>query len=101
LREIEPRFTPEKYDLFKNNCNNFTDECSHFLLSKGIPEHITGLPEEILKTPMGQMLKPIIDQMQNQVMSQSGQTQLFPAAFEGSGSQSQQLFPQQRAPLDS
>jgi hypothetical protein len=32
----------EKYDLFNNNCNNFSNECSEFLVSKPIPEHITG-----------------------------------------------------------
>jgi hypothetical protein len=52
----------EKYDLFNNNCNNFSNECSEFLVSKPIPEHITGsyiyiyknifkgLPAEILNT---------------------------------------------------
>lgn len=33
----------EKYDLFKNNCNNFTNECCELLLDKKIPEHITGI----------------------------------------------------------
>ena len=32
----------EKYDLFENNCNNFTNECCEFLLGKTIPEYITG-----------------------------------------------------------
>jgi hypothetical protein len=31
LRDISERFTLEKYCLFKNNCNNFTDECLQFL----------------------------------------------------------------------
>ena len=43
----------EKYDLFDNNCNNFTDEAAKFLVGKGIPEYITGLPKEILNTPLG------------------------------------------------
>lgn len=43
----------DKYDLFKNNCNNFTDECTHFLTGQHIPDYITGLPDEVLKTPMG------------------------------------------------
>ncbi len=43
----------ETYDLFKNNCNNFTNECANFLTGKGLPEHITGLPNEILNTPIG------------------------------------------------
>ena len=33
-----------------------------FLVGKGIPEHITSLPETVLSTPFGQMLKPQLDQ---------------------------------------
>lgn len=43
LRSISSNYTMEKYDLFKNNCNNFTNECALFLVGKGIPEHITGI----------------------------------------------------------
>lgn len=53
LRDIMPRFTIETYDLFRNNCNNFTDACCELLLGHGIPADITGLPMEFLQTPMG------------------------------------------------
>ena len=33
-----------------------------FLVGKGIPEHITSLPQTVLNTPFGQMLKPQLDQ---------------------------------------
>lgn len=33
-----------------------------FLVGKGIPDHITSLPETVLSTPFGQMLKPQLDQ---------------------------------------
>jgi hypothetical protein len=32
LENIRPRFMPETYDLLHNNCNNFSHECSQFLL---------------------------------------------------------------------
>jgi hypothetical protein len=32
LREISSRFTQETYHVFKHNCNNFTNECSSFLI---------------------------------------------------------------------
>lgn len=32
-----------------------------FLVGKGIPEHITSLPQTVLNTPFGQMLRPQID----------------------------------------
>lgn len=38
----------ETYDLFNNNCNNFSDKCSQFLTGETIPDYITGLPKEVL-----------------------------------------------------
>ncbi|EAR99924.3 thioredoxin domain protein (macronuclear) [Tetrahymena thermophila SB210] len=106
LRDISDRFTMDKYDLFKNNCNNFTDECTHFLTGQHIPEYITGLPDEVLNTPMGQMIKPLVDQMQQSVVNASGQSALFPAQFEGVnnpqqmfGNNQQQQQQQQQAPI--
>ena len=32
-----------------------------FLVGKGIPPHITSLPETVLQTPFGQMLRPQLD----------------------------------------
>ena len=58
LREI---YTPESYDLFLHNCNNFSNDFSMFLVGKGIPEHITSLPQTVLNTPFGQMLRPSLD----------------------------------------
>lgn len=71
LREISPKYEPEKYDLFKNNCNNFTDDCLKFLLGKGLPDHIIGLPDEFLKTPLGKLLEPGLNQMQQKMTQQS------------------------------
>ncbi|CAD8110198.1 unnamed protein product [Paramecium sonneborni] len=65
LRDISFNYTMEKYDLFTNNCNNFTNECALYLVGKGIPENIIGLPKEFLNTQLGQMLKPIIVQITN------------------------------------
>lgn len=33
-----------------------------FLVGKGIPEHITSLPQTVLNTPFGQMMKPQLEQ---------------------------------------
>ncbi|KRW99460.1 Thioredoxin-like fold [Pseudocohnilembus persalinus] len=91
LSEISNKYSMEKYDLFSNNCNNFTEDCVHFLCDSHLPEYITGLPAEVLKTPIGQMIKPIIDNMQNQVIQQSGGASLFPQQFEGANN-NQQMF---------
>lgn len=51
----------KSYDLFLHNCNNFTNDFAMFLVGKGIPEHITSLPQTVLDTPFGQMLKPQLE----------------------------------------
>ena len=45
---------------------------SHFLLGRGIPEHIVNLPERVFSTPMGALLRPMIENMQNQIRAQGG-----------------------------
>lgn len=62
LNGIRGKYAMEKYHLLENNCNHFSSECSQFLLGKDIPNHISGLPAEVLNTPFGMMLKPMIDQ---------------------------------------
>ena len=51
-----------RYELFHHNCNNFSHETAQFLVGRGIPQHIVDLPGEILATPMGQMLAPMLQQ---------------------------------------
>ncbi|XP_043280781.1 uncharacterized protein [Venturia canescens] len=59
------KFASGTYNLFKQNCNNFTEEVSNFLVGKGIPKYILDLPEEILRTPLGQQLSPLINSLTN------------------------------------
>jgi thiol-disulfide isomerase/thioredoxin len=61
LESLKEVYTPESYDLFMHNCNNFSNDFSMFLVGKGIPDHITSLPETVLNTPFGQMLRPQIE----------------------------------------
>ena len=63
LREISPRFTPHTYNLLSHNCNTFTNEASQFLTGSKIPSYIENLPEEFLQTPLGSMLRPMIENM--------------------------------------
>ena len=71
LRELSPKFNLSTYDLLKNNCNNFTEECSQFLTGLSIPSYITGLPSEVLNTPFGRMIEPIINSLQSQMINNS------------------------------
>ncbi len=65
LRDVSPRFTQETYNVFKHNCNNFTNECAQFLLGEGIPKDIVNLPNEFLNTPVGRMLMPMLEKAQD------------------------------------
>jgi len=56
-------FKASDYHLLDHNCNTFSDEVSQFLTGNKIPPHITGLPQEVMSTPFGQMLRPMLDQM--------------------------------------
>ncbi|MCJ1256164.1 hypothetical protein MMC24_003984 [Lignoscripta atroalba] len=63
LESLKAIYTAESksYDLFLHNCNNFSHDFAMFLVGKGLPDHITSLPQRVLNTPFGQMLKPQID----------------------------------------
>ncbi|KAK7077715.1 Desumoylating isopeptidase 1, partial [Halocaridina rubra] len=59
----EATYKPGAYDLFKHNCNNFSDEVSQFLCGHGIPKHILQLPDEVLNTDLGDTLKSLIKEL--------------------------------------
>ncbi|KAI0459840.1 DUF862-domain-containing protein [Xylaria acuta] len=69
LKEI---YTPQAYDLFRHNCNNFSNDFSTFMLGKGIPEHIANMPQAVLESPFGRMLQPQLAQMVEQRKAQQG-----------------------------
>mmetsp|Transcript_6110 Transcript_6110/g.9362 ORF Transcript_6110/g.9362 Transcript_6110/m.9362 type:complete len:600 (+) Transcript_6110:37-1836(+) len=54
------------YDLLHRNCNNFShDAALHGLhLPKGVPDWILQVPQKFLSSPMGQTIRPMLEQMQ-------------------------------------
>eukprot|EP00124_Ichthyophonus_hoferi_P002070 Ihof_evm4s129 gene=Ihof_evmTU4s129 len=76
LSSISNRFTMATYHLLDNNCNNFSDESCMFLTGQHIPTYITGLPQDVLTTPFGTMLRPLIEQMQVGIQNMAGQHQV-------------------------
>lgn len=42
---------PDTYDLFENNCNNFSNYLAGFLVEKEIPAHILDLPKQVKDSP--------------------------------------------------
>ncbi|KAI0426173.1 PUL domain-containing protein [Xylaria sp. FL1042] len=69
LREV---FTPQAYDLFRHNCNNFSNDFATFMLGKGIPDRIANMPQAVLDSPFGRMLQPQLTQMVEQRKAQQG-----------------------------
>ncbi|CAI4210431.1 unnamed protein product [Parascedosporium putredinis] len=65
IESLRPIFTAEAYDLFKHNCNNFSDSLATFLVGEGIPDHILHMPQAVLDSPMGRMLLPQLTQSVN------------------------------------
>ena len=55
IEDSRQLWTPESYDLFDNNCNNYTNFLANFLLSKNIPSHILELPGRVKDSPFYHM----------------------------------------------
>ncbi|KAL1309083.1 hypothetical protein HN51_051761 [Arachis hypogaea] len=64
LQEISPRYTAETYSLLTHNCNNFTNEIAQFLVGSTIPEYILQLPNEVMSSPMGALILPMIQNLE-------------------------------------
>ncbi|KAI3449885.1 hypothetical protein Pfo_006550 [Paulownia fortunei] len=64
LQEIGPRYTAETYSLLTHNCNNFSNEVAQFLVGASIPDYILNLPREVMSSPMGALMMPMIQQLE-------------------------------------
>ncbi|KAH9287800.1 hypothetical protein KI387_031917, partial [Taxus chinensis] len=69
LQEISPRYTSETYSLLHHNCNNFSSEVAQFLVGCNIPDFILRLPEEVMNSPMGALIMPMIVQFESTLRS--------------------------------
>ncbi|XWS31293.1 hypothetical protein CRYUN_Cryun23aG0064700 [Craigia yunnanensis] len=64
LQEISPRYRAETYSLLTHNCNNFSNEVAQFLVGSSIPDYILQLPNEVMSSPMGALLMPMIQNLE-------------------------------------
>jgi len=71
IASITSHWTAQTYNLLSHNCNNFSDTVCMFLLQRGIPQEIVGLPERVFATPLGMMIRPMIEGMQRSIQSDS------------------------------
>ncbi|KAL8521635.1 hypothetical protein ACS0TY_011963 [Phlomoides rotata] len=65
LQEIGPRYTADTYSLMTHNCNNFSSEVTQFLVGASIPDYILNLPNEVMSSPMGPLILPMIQQLES------------------------------------
>ncbi|KAL5251212.1 hypothetical protein ACHWQZ_G016797 [Mnemiopsis leidyi] len=59
------KFHGSSYHLLENNCNNFSDEVAKFLVGSGIDKEIVSLPQRVLSSPLGPLLKGHLEKMSN------------------------------------
>ncbi|KAM1031769.1 hypothetical protein ACFX2C_035510 [Malus domestica] len=64
LQGISPRYTVETYRLLTHNCNNFSNEVAQFLVGATIPDYILQLPNEVMGSPMGAPIMPVIHNLE-------------------------------------
>ncbi|CAI8612367.1 unnamed protein product [Vicia faba] len=64
LQEISPRYLAETYSLLTHNCNNFSNEVAQFLVGGTIPDYILQLPNEVMSSPMGALMLPMIQNLE-------------------------------------
>jgi hypothetical protein len=59
-------YHPQSYDLLTRNCNHFSNEAAKtgLRLSMGVPDWILQVPNQFVSSPMGQMIRPMLEQMQ-------------------------------------
>ncbi|KAA6420390.1 MAG: hypothetical protein FRX49_09552, partial [Trebouxia sp. A1-2] len=85
LQSLRMTYTAAAYSLFHRNCNNFSNDFSTFLTGSGIPAYIMRMPEELLATPLGQMLasklSPLEQQLSNIHQQPAGEISAFVAPF--------------------
>jgi hypothetical protein len=76
LRELGSKFNTKSYHVLNNNCNHCANEIAFFLTGNNVPEAILNQHKELVNTPIGSMILPMLEKM-NEDNSQS-----FPNMFE-------------------
>ena len=77
IKSINNQFTMNTYNILNHNCNHFTDAALYFLVGKHLPDSILKQHEELLNTPMGQMVRPLLERMSQ------GNNAFLPNMYEG------------------
>lgn len=60
---LRDTYRAEAYHLLEFNCNTFTNDALGFLNGRQIPRDIRDQPSDIMSTPFGQQMRPMIESM--------------------------------------
>ncbi|GAA5870940.1 hypothetical protein JCM3774_003485 [Rhodotorula dairenensis] len=63
IDNLSETYRADAYHLLSFNCNTFTNDVLGFLNGSSIPAYIRNQPSEIMSTPFGQQMRPMIEQM--------------------------------------
>ncbi|KWU43282.1 DUF862-domain-containing protein [Rhodotorula sp. JG-1b] len=63
IDNLRETYRADAYHLLSFNCNTFTNDVLGFLNGSSIPAYIRNQPSEIMSTPFGQQMRPMIEQM--------------------------------------
>merc|ERR1712212_1397588 len=58
------QYRANQYELFKHNCNNFSEDVAQFLVNRSIPVEITSMPDAVLNTPFGKLIEAQLSNFQ-------------------------------------
>ncbi|GAX19886.1 hypothetical protein FisN_1Lh647 [Fistulifera solaris] len=63
---VSGQYSAAAYDLLSRNCNNFSHDAAlqGLRLSTGVPQWILDVPSRFLSSPMGQLVRPMLQNMQ-------------------------------------
>jgi len=69
-------YSPTSYDLLHKNCNNFADFALRdgLRLNSGVPDWVLDVPQTFLSSPLGAMLRPMLQNMQMSAAPVNGGT---------------------------
>lgn len=65
LADLSRRYQPQHYRLTENNCNHFASEWAEILCGVAAPGEFVHQARDLLSTPMGQMIAPMLAQVES------------------------------------
>mmetsp|Transcript_114988 Transcript_114988/g.199404 ORF Transcript_114988/g.199404 Transcript_114988/m.199404 type:complete len:659 (+) Transcript_114988:93-2069(+) len=61
VEELKPIYHRDSYDVYDNNCNNFSNSLCQYLLAKRLPEEVQRQPDFLRRSTALKILRPIMN----------------------------------------